>query len=135
MSANDATFQARVAGALDKLADSFADIERGQAVMQGDVAEIRSVVTRQSPDISIMQSSQKETAGRLHTIERRHEKTDEENRKLGVLLEVLEGKIDSIIEAATPEMEKTSELQLTIDEHKKALTSHDIRLQQLEKAA
>jgi chromosome segregation ATPase len=104
------------------------EIERKQAVMQSDVQDIKRSTKMNELTISNTQSSLKEQGGRLRMIE-------EDIRAVAVSQEVTETKLDQILEALTPELEKITDNTLRIENHETQIVQHNIRLSALENAA
>lgn len=104
------------------------EIERKQAVMQSDVQDIKRSTKMNELTISNTQSSLKEQGGRLRMIE-------EDIRAVAVSQEVTETKLDQILEALTPELEKITDNTLRIDNHETQIVQHNVRISALENAA
>lgn len=113
----------------------LSEIERKQAVMQSDVQKIKSQTTLNELRASSNESLLKEQTGRLRIMEEDLAGIHEDISGIAVSQELIETKIEQVLEAITPEIEKITDSSLRLDEHDNTLKHHTIRIASLENAA
>lgn len=98
-----------------KVINALSNLSEGQAELRSEFSELKEGQAELHSEFSELKKGQDELRGEFSELKK-------DVRRLEVLHEETAEKIDQILEAVSPEMEKTNDLQATTEDHEERIT-------------